>query len=95
LHLKTACTTLPDGRFLINPAWIDRTVLDDYELIEIPDEEPWAANVAIVGYKVLLPAAHQQTADMIRQLGFETVTVDLSEFAKAEGGVTCLGLFIS
>jgi N-dimethylarginine dimethylaminohydrolase len=33
-----------------------------------------------------------RTADMIRELGFDVRTIDLSEFAKAEGGVTCLSL---
>jgi dimethylargininase len=94
LHLKTACTALPDGRLLVNRDWIDISALAGYELIDIPFGEPWAANVALVGSKVLLPAAHVRTAEMIRDFGFETLPIDLSEFAKAEGGVTCLGLFI-
>jgi dimethylargininase len=95
LHLKTACTALPDGRLLVNREWIDTTPLAAYELIDVPHEEPWAANVALLGSKVFITAAHVQTASMIRDFGFETIAIDLSEFAKAEGGVTCLGLFIS
>ncbi len=95
LHLKTACTALPDGRLLVNPAWIDTSALPDFELVKIPDEEPWAANVALVHSNVLLSAAHDKTAALIHDLGFNVRTIDLCEFAKAEGGVTCLGLFIS
>ena len=95
LHLKTACTALPDGRLLVNPAWIDSAALADYELVAIPDEEPWAANVAVVRSSVLLNSAHARTADLIRSLGFDVRPIDLSEFSKAEAGVTCLSLFIS
>ena len=95
LHLKTACTALPDGRLLVNPAWIDSAALADYELVAIPDEEPWAANVAVVRSSVLLNSAYARTADLIRSLGFDVRPIDLSEFAKAEAGVTCLSLLIS
>jgi dimethylargininase len=95
LHLKTACTALPDGRLLINPAWINPASLAGLELIEAPAEEPWAANVCLVNSDVLVAAANRLTAEMIDGLGFRVRTVDLSEFAKAEGGATCLSLLIS
>lgn len=95
LHLKTACCALPDGRLLVNPAWIDTTSLGAYEPVGIPDAEPWAANIAIVNGEVLMNAAHVRTAEMIHSLGFSTRTTPLYEFAKAEGGITCLCLLIA
>lgn len=95
LHLKTACTALPDGRLLVNAAWIDTTALQGHELVSVPAAEPWAANVALVGNTVLAAAAHFQTVELIRRLRFTVLPIDLSEFAKAEGGVTCLSLLIS
>ena len=49
LHLKTACTALPDQSLLINPAWFDVRDLRGFELVAVPEAEPWAANVALVG----------------------------------------------
>jgi dimethylargininase len=95
LHLKTACTALPDGRLLLNPAWINPSALSDFELLDVPTEEPWAANVCPVNSTVLVAAAHQRTAEIIDSLGFHVRAVELSEFAKAEGGVTCLSLLIN
>jgi dimethylargininase len=95
LHLKTACTALPDGRLLVNSAWINIAALQSRELVHIPATEPWGANVALVGNTVLSAAAHVQTAELIRRLGFTVNPVELSEFAKAEGGVTCLSLLFS
>src|SRR5262249_30422139 len=45
LHLKTACTALPDARLLVNPAWIDIAALRDFDLVTIPAGEPFGANV--------------------------------------------------
>jgi dimethylargininase len=64
-------------------------------LVRVPDAEADAANAALVGASVCLPAAHPQTAELVRRLGFEVRTVDLSEFAKAEGCVTCLSLLFA
>ena len=93
LHLKTACTALDDQTLLINPSWVDTKPLTGFELIPVPPQEPWAANVLRVGGRVCLavgPSTH--TADLIRKRGLPVETVDLSEFAKAEAGITCLCL---
>jgi dimethylargininase len=95
LHLKTACTALDDRRLLVNPAWIAVGELRGFELVRVPEEEPWAANTARVGGAVLLAATHVRTADLVRGLGFDVRGVDLSEFAKAEGGVTCLSILVA
>src|SRR5262249_43075317 len=92
VHLKTACTALDDGRLLVNPDWFDVGGLRGFEMVGVPEEEPWAANVARVGASLCMSAAYPRTAERIRGLGFDVRTIDLSEFAKAEGAVTCLSL---
>jgi len=92
LHLKTACTALPDQSLLINPAWFDVRALRGFEMVPVPQAEPWAANVALVGNGVCVAADHVETVGVIRERGFDIHTIDLSEFAKAEGGVTCLSI---
>jgi dimethylargininase len=92
LHLKTACTALLDGRLLVNPCWLDMRSLRRFETVRIAEGEPWAANIVPVGVTVCLAAEHVQTAELLRQRGFDVRTAPLSEFAKAEGGATCLSL---
>jgi dimethylargininase len=94
LHLKTACTALPDRSLLINPAWIDLQALGGFEIVPVPEAEPWAANVLSIGNQVCVAAAHERTADLIRSRGFAVEMIDLCEFAKAEGGVTCLSILV-
>ena len=92
LHLKTACTALPDGRLLVNPAWLDAKALDEFTKITVPVQEPWAANTLLIGDRVLIPSHHPQTAKTLRRDGLSVDTVEILEFAKAEGGVTCLSI---
>jgi dimethylargininase len=93
LHLKSACCALPDGRLLVNPAWLgDGAPLDDFQLIDIPGDEPFAADFATVSDTVIMSATNPRTADMIRSHGFDVRATPLSEFEKAEGGVTCLSI---
>jgi dimethylargininase len=94
LHLKTACTALPDGTLLVNPAWIDARDLAGFEVLHVAEGEPDAANVALVGARVLMGAGHKRTTQLIRARGFEVDVIDLSEFAKAEGCVTCLSILV-
>ena len=92
LHLKTACTALPSGTFLANLDWFDPTPFGDAGFILVDKDEPFAGNTLTIGETILFPAAHPRTAAKVAALGFETALVDISEFAKAEAGLTCLSL---
>ncbi len=95
LHLKTACTALPDGTLLLNPAWVDLGALLDFELLAVHDDEPDAANVVLAGDVVCTGAASPGTVAELRRRGFDVRTTDLSELAKAEGSATCLSLLFA
>lgn len=94
LHLKTACTALPDGTILVSPRWLDERDLAGAPILHVAAGEPDAANVVLVGERVLMAAAHPRTVDLVRGRGFEVDVVDLSEFAKAEGCATCLSILV-
>lgn len=94
LHLKTACTALPDGTLLVNPAWLHTSDLCGAPLLHVPEGEPDAANVVVVGDRVILAAGHPKTAALVQARVGAVETVDLSEFAKAEGCGTCLSILV-
>ena len=91
LHLKTACSALPDGRFLVNADWIDSSPLPRASLLPVPRDEPWAGDVLVIGNRIIVSDAFPRTIDALGAIG-EVIPVSVSEFAKAEGGVTCLSL---
>ena len=92
LHLKSGCTVLPDGRLIVNPAWIDTRDLSAFDCVLVPSDEPWGGDVAIADRTVIAAAAYEKTLRLIEREGFSVKPVDVSEFAKAEGGVTCMSL---
>jgi dimethylargininase len=92
LHLKTAVTAVSDSIVLMNRAWVDFP--PPFDCIDVDPAEPFAANALITPRGVLMPSAFPRTADRIRKRGIEVHTVDASELAKAEGGVTCCSLLV-
>ena len=92
LHLKSACSALPDGRLLVNRDWIDASSLPSASLLDIPVSEPWAGDVLVIGATIIASDAFRRTAELLEASGFDVVPVAVSEFAKVEGGVTCLSL---
>lgn len=94
LHLKTACTALPDGTLLVHSPWIDLHALEGSSLLHVAEDEPDAANVVLIGERVVMSAAYPATLERVRARGFHVDSVDLSEFAKAEGSATCLSILV-
>lgn len=94
LHLKTAVTRLDEKTLLINKNWVNTYYFEDYNLIEVDPDEPFAANCLPVGDTILFPAAFPRTHARLEEAGYKVVTVDVSELAKAEGAVTCCSLIL-
>lgn len=95
LHLKTGCTYLGKETVLANSAWVDTAALDGFDVIEVPAGESWAGNALTVNGVALLPASCPQTVQMLRRRGFDVRTIDVSEFGKAEGSLTCLSIIFN
>lgn len=95
LHLKTACTYLNRNTILANPSWVDISTFRDVDVIETFPTEPWSANSLSVGDSVLLPASAPRMAELLRQRGFNVLTLDISELEKAEAGLTCLSIIFN
>jgi dimethylargininase len=89
LHLKSAVTAVGDETVIVNPAWVDLAPFAGLEVLRVPDAESWAANVLRVGGAVVTHSGFPKTAEMLTRQGVEVRPVDVSEFLKAEAGVTC------
>jgi len=90
LHLKSAVTALPDGTVLGHPATVDDPrIFPSY--LEVPEPEGVHV-VALDDDTVLLSAAAPRTAALLESLGYRCVPVDISEFEKLDGCVTCLSV---
>jgi dimethylargininase len=63
-----------------------------YNLILVDDDESYAANSLWINNKVLVPKGFPKTKDKIEKAGYTTIEVDVSEFRKLDGGLSCLSL---
>jgi dimethylargininase len=92
LHLKTGCSGLDEETVLVNSDWVDAAVFRGREVVAVDAAEPWAANVLQVGGPVCVSSAFPRTAELLAARGYDVRAVEVSEFAKAEGGMTCMSL---
>jgi dimethylargininase len=91
LHLKSAVTALPDGTCLAVPGAVDTSVFDRVRLV---DEEAGAHVVPLGGDRVLIAASAPRTATELAGAGFVPLVVEIGEFEKLEGCVTCLSVLV-
>ena len=89
LHLKSAVTALDAETLLVNAEWIDLGPLSPYHLVHVDPAEPWAANVLALPGGVLAHRGFPRTLERLAGRGYAVQPVDVSEFLKAEAGVTC------
>ncbi|MEV8401550.1 dimethylargininase [Streptomyces niveus] len=90
LHLKSAVTALPDGTVIGYAPLVDDPSLFP-RFLAVPEEG--GSHVVLLGDgKLLLAASAPRSADMFAGLGLEPVPVDIGEFEKLEGCVTCLSV---
>lgn len=92
LHLTTGCGILNDETVLLNPRWLDATAFKSLRQLHVSEEEPWAANTIRVGSAVCLEEGAPRTIDLVQPYVGSIDTLDISEFRKAEGSLSCLSL---
>ncbi len=97
LHLATAVTPLGPGRLIGTAAGFasldaapGSAPVGEVERLVVRDEEARAANVLALGGRVFVAAGYPWTAAMLRASGETVVELELDEFARADGGPTCL-----
>lgn len=90
LHLKSAVTALPDGTVIgYEPLVDDPSAFKSFRAVP---EESGAHVVLLDDTQLLMAASAPKTADLFRELGYTPVVVDITEFEKLEGCVTCLSV---
>lgn len=92
LHFKSACSYIGDEFIVVNPGCFDLKVFSSLKLLKLPKKEAYAANCLSVNGKVFVSKGYPATKRLIEKEGFETEELDVSEFKKCEGSLTCLSI---
>jgi dimethylargininase len=92
LHLKSGLSWLGGRRFLAVEALIGHPALAGLDLVLVDAEEALGANAVRVDDSVLMPAGCPRLERRLAGFGLAPVPLELSEFQKMDGGVSCLSL---
>ncbi len=92
LHLKTGISYLGEGRMVVSSDFPRSAALAPYELIEVPDQERYAANCISINYRVLIAEGYPETRAALEACGYDTLALAMSEYRKMDGSLTCLSL---
>jgi dimethylargininase len=92
LHLKTGISYLENNCLLAWGEFLDKPELAGFKILPVDDPEAYAANSVWINDRVLVPEGYEKTRAMIEHQGYNTIAVDVSEFRKLDGGVSCLSL---
>jgi dimethylargininase len=90
LHLKSGLAYLGDNRLVAIDALADQ--FKRHELVRVTAGEEYAANCIRVNDRVLVAAGYPHFERALRNLGCQTIALQMTEFQKMDGGLSCLSL---
>jgi len=92
LHLKSAVAYPGGNRLVITEAIADRGEFAAYELVKVNRGDEYAANCLRVNHHVLVAAGFSNFEKKLGEFGYQTISLEMSEFQKMDGGLSCLSL---
>ncbi len=92
VHLKSHVTYLGRGVIICTWRYADHPELTHFEKLVVDKKEAYAANTLAIRGVVLMTKGYPVSAQLVRDAGFDIVPLDMSEFEKCEGALTCLSL---
>jgi len=92
LHLKTGVAYLEHNNLVACGEFVTNAEFQSFNILEIDEDESYAANCIWVNERVLIPKGYPKTKETIESADYETKEVDVSEFRKLDGGLSCLSL---
>jgi len=71
---------------------VDADAFHGFTKVEVPENEPFGANVLKIGEILCMNEAFPESITLVKSLGYSVETVNISEFVKAEAGLTCMSV---
>lgn len=92
LHLKSGLAYLGDRQLVVIEALAQHPEFHNYDLVRVNVMEEYAANCVRVNDYVLVAAGYPIFEGTLRKMGYQTIALDMTEFQKMDGGLSCLSL---
>lgn len=91
-HLKTGIAYLGNNKMILAGEFLENSLFSKYEKIVIDKENEYSANCILVNDYVIIPAGYSETNEKLTNEGYKTIELEMSEFQKQDGGLSCLSL---
>jgi dimethylargininase len=92
LHLKSGISYIGDNTLVVMEEMASNPQFARFDLIPVSTEESYAANCVRVNDRVLVPEGYPVLTDQLIASGFNPLVLNMSEFQKMDGGLSCLSL---
>ena len=92
LHLKSGVAYIGDNRLVVTESLADRREFAEFEVVLVPRGEEYAANCVRVNDYVLVASGHEEFEQKLSGFGYRTIPLEMSEFQKMDGGLSCLSV---
>ena len=92
LHLKSGVAYLGNKRLAVTEALAGRAEFRGRGLLLVNSDEQYAANCVRINDQVLVAAGYPTFAGKLSELGYQTIELEMTEFQKMDGGLSCLSL---
>lgn len=92
LHLKTGLAYLENNYLVACGEFLEKDEFMKFKILEIDQEESYAANCIWVNDVVIIPKGFPKAKQVIEMTAYEIIELDMSEFQKLDGGLSCLSL---
>jgi dimethylargininase len=92
LHLKSGIASLDDERIVAIDSLLGHPALNGRDIVCVPQGDEYAANCVRVNDHVLVPAGFPRMHETLDALGYSLIALEMSEFQKMDGGLSCLSL---
>jgi len=92
LHLKSGLAYLGEDRLVVIEALANRQESRGYQIVRTNVDEEYAANCVRVNDYVLVAAGYPLFDQTLRGAGYKTIALEMTEFQKMDGGLSCLSL---
>lgn len=92
LHLKSGISFIGDNRMVVIDALAGHPALRRFELVRVHPSEDYAANCVRVNDQVLMASGFPILQNTLAKLGYLVIALDMSEYQKMDGGLSCLSI---
>jgi dimethylargininase len=94
LHLKTGVCYVGDDTLVATPPFAGCSAFQDYKKIVTVPEENYAANCLRINDHLVMAAGFPDLKHKLQQFNLPVLEVEMSEFQKMDGGLTCSSLLL-